>query len=76
MLAAEPQSFSSGPDLSGRRIGIHAVRALCGDVCTMTIYRWMKAPEMSFPAPILIARRRYWKEADILAWLDASGERA
>ncbi|WP_420344471.1 helix-turn-helix transcriptional regulator [Paenirhodobacter sp.] len=37
----------------------------------MTIYRWLNSPEMNFPKPIYIGRLRYWKEADVLTWLDA-----
>lgn len=76
MMAAESQSFSLGPDLNGKRIGIHAVRNLCGNVSSMTIYRWLNSPEMNFPKPIYIGRLRYWKEADLLTWLDAREVRA
>ncbi|WP_152455406.1 AlpA family transcriptional regulator [Roseivivax sp. THAF40] len=36
----------------------------------MTLWRWLQRPDLSFPKPAYIARRRYWREAEILAWLD------
>ncbi|WP_235857738.1 helix-turn-helix transcriptional regulator [Marimonas lutisalis] len=54
-----------------KRISANAVRILCGDVSDMTLWRWLNDPAMNFPKPFYIARRRYWREADILAWLDA-----
>lgn len=58
-------------DLPGKRISIARVREVCGGVSAMSIWRWLNTPEMKFPKPIYIARRRYWREADILEWLDS-----
>lgn len=57
-----------------RRIGINAVCDLCGGVSAMTIWRWSQDDSLDFPRPIYIGRRRYWKEAEILAWLEARAE--
>lgn len=54
-----------------KRIPASAVRKLCGGVSDMTLWRWLGSPEMDFPRPIYIGRRRYWREADVIAWLDA-----
>ncbi len=54
-----------------RRIPASEVRELCGDVSDMTIHRWLNRTDLNFPKPIYIGRRRYWKEADVLAWLEA-----
>lgn len=54
-----------------RRIPVSDVRRLCGDVSEMTIHRWLNRADLSFPKPAYIGRRRYWKEADVIAWLDA-----
>ena len=51
------------------------VRALCGGISDMSLWRWLNNPEMGFPQPRVIARRRYWKEAEILAWIEAQSER-
>ena len=56
---------------SERHIPISTVRAMCGGVSSMTIYRWLRQPDMGFPAPIYIARRRYWKKGDVMAWLES-----
>ncbi|KEP68010.1 prophage CP4-57 regulatory [Thioclava dalianensis] len=53
----------------------NAVRMMCGDVSDMTIWRWLHDAELDFPKPIYIARRRYWREAEVLAWLDAQAEK-
>jgi len=37
----------------------------------MSLWRWLNDPAMNFPRPIYIAKRRYWREAEIVAWLDA-----
>lgn len=54
-----------------RRIPASEVRQLCGDVSDMTIHRWMNRTDLNFPKPVYIGRRRYWREADIIVWLDA-----
>lgn len=59
---------------SAKRIASSKVRDLCGGVSDMTLWRWLNDPSLNFPKPIYIGRRRYWKEVDILAWLDAQAE--
>lgn len=80
MTVMIPQSVGNtetSPHIVGNlRIQIRAVRNLCGNVSSMTIYRWLNDPAMTFPKPIYIGRRRYWKEADVLAWLEAREGRA
>ncbi|MGX0877046.1 putative DNA-binding transcriptional regulator AlpA [Roseovarius sp. MBR-154] len=51
-----------------------AVRDALGGVSDMTLWRWLNDPALNFPKPIYIARRRYWKEADVSQWLDAQAE--
>lgn len=55
----------------GKRITATKVRDLCGDVSDMTLWRWLNDPALNFPKPIYIARRRFWREADVIAWLEA-----
>lgn len=50
--------------------------ALLGGISDMTLHRWLHDEGLNFPRPIYITRRRYWKIADVLAWLDAQGEAA
>jgi predicted DNA-binding transcriptional regulator AlpA len=56
---------------SHRRIGAAEVRTLCGGVSDMTLWRWLEDETLGFPRPAYIARRRYWRESDILDWLEA-----
>ncbi len=44
-----------------------AVRARYG-VSDMTIFRWLADPRLSFPQPIRINGRRYWRIADLQAF--------
>jgi len=57
-----------------KRIPAAAVRDLCGGISDMTLWRWLD--RQGFPKPSYIARRRYWREADVVEWLDAQGEPA
>lgn len=54
-----------------RRIRAAVVRQMCGGISDMTLWRWLENPELNFPRPIYIGRRRYWREADIVVWLEA-----
>lgn len=62
--------------MTEKRIQAAAVRALCGDVSDMWVWRKLNDPDSGFPQPSYIGRRRFWREADIVAWLDAQAERA
>lgn len=69
MNCEEPQSTHPH-----RRINAARVCELCGGVSDMSLWRWLNDPALNFPKPIYIARRRYWREADVIAWLDAQAE--
>ena len=58
-----------------RLITAHDVRHLCGGVSDMSLWRWLQSEELDFPRPIYIGRRRYWKEGDIFAWLEAQPQK-
>lgn len=38
------------------------------DICSRTLNRWEERPELGFPKPVRINRRRYWRLADLQAW--------
>ncbi|MGB3313277.1 MAG: transcriptional regulator [Albidovulum sp.] len=59
-----------------KHITAAVVREICGAVSDMTIWRWQNDPTLNFPKPIYIGRRRYWREADVIAWLNAQAEAA
>jgi hypothetical protein len=45
------------------------VRIACGDVADMTLWRWTRNPEISFPGPDLVLNgRKYWRRRTIEAW--------
>ncbi|CAM5420046.1 hypothetical protein FALB51S_02492 [Frigidibacter albus] len=55
-------------------ISANAARILCGDVSDMTLWRWLADPDLAFPKPVYIGRRRYFREAEIFAWIEAQAE--
>ncbi|WP_333830193.1 helix-turn-helix transcriptional regulator [Pararhodobacter sp.] len=57
--------------MSEKRIQASAVRALCGDVSDMWVWRKLNDPNSGFPKPFYIGNRRFWREAEIITWLDA-----
>lgn len=59
-----------------KRIQASAVRGLCGDTSDMWLWRRLNEPGSDFPKPVYIARRRYWKESEIIDWLDAQPQQA
>jgi len=52
-------------------ISAATVRDLCGGVSDMTLWRWLNDRDMNFPEPVYIQKRRYWREAELGAWIDA-----
>jgi predicted DNA-binding transcriptional regulator AlpA len=60
--------------MNEKRIQAGAVRQLCGGVSDMWLHRRLR-DDPTFPKPIYIGRRRYWREADIIAWLEAQGKK-
>jgi predicted DNA-binding transcriptional regulator AlpA len=57
--------------MENKRIPSNATREVCGGISDMTLWRWLNDPALQFPKPIYIGRRRYWKEAEVLAWLES-----
>lgn len=48
------------------------------NISDMSLHRWLNNPDLNFPAPLKINRRRYFKESDLVAWerARASGKAA
>jgi predicted DNA-binding transcriptional regulator AlpA len=44
------------------------VKARCGNVSDMCIWRWLRDERVAFPQPIQINRRNYWRLGDLRAW--------
>ncbi|SDF15490.1 helix-turn-helix transcriptional regulator [Thalassobaculum litoreum] len=45
-------------------------------VTSMTLHRWLADTAKDFPAPHYIAKRRYWRLADLIAWEQARPRKA
>ena len=57
--------------MSSKLMTASSVRYALGGVSDMTLWRWLNDAALNFPKPIRIQSRRYWREADIIQWLDA-----
>jgi hypothetical protein len=44
------------------------VRERYGGISDMSLWRWVRNPEMGFPQPFTINRRRYWRLRDLEIW--------
>ena len=44
------------------------VRQRYGGISDMTLYRWLRDDKLSFPQPIYIQTRRYWRQDALEAW--------
>jgi predicted DNA-binding transcriptional regulator AlpA len=66
-MASNPAPEFSSPE---RRIQAAAVRDLCGGVSDMWLWRRLDT-DPSFPRPVYISKRRFWREASIVDWLEA-----
>ncbi|NRP45537.1 hypothetical protein XMV225_002719 [Aliiroseovarius sp. xm-v-225] len=47
------------------------VCARLGGISRMTLWRHLEDPELNFPQPVMRIRKvRYWREADLVEWLE------
>jgi predicted DNA-binding transcriptional regulator AlpA len=49
-------------------LGSKQVTARYDNICTLTLYRWVKHPKLNFPQPVKIHRRYFWKLGELRAW--------
>lgn len=61
---AKRQTFLTGPQVQARYQKSH-----------VTIWRWVRDPELAFPQPIQINRLNYWRLSDLEAWEAAQAEK-
>jgi predicted DNA-binding transcriptional regulator AlpA len=53
-----PRRFLTGPQVCSRY-----------SITDMSLWRWLKDPMIGFPQPTMrVKYRRYWLEADLIAW--------
>jgi hypothetical protein len=43
------------------------------DISKATLHRWLNDPDLAFPKPIVINRRHYFLETEIVAWERSQG---
>jgi predicted DNA-binding transcriptional regulator AlpA len=60
--------------MENKLISATAVRELCGGVSDMTLWRWLNDPDLAFPRPTYIGRRRYFREIEIADWIEAQAD--
>ena len=41
------------------------LRERYGNISPMTVWRWVRDEKMSFPAPLLIGKRNFWRLSDL-----------
>ncbi|MCZ7857065.1 helix-turn-helix transcriptional regulator [Agrobacterium salinitolerans] len=41
-----------------------------GGITDMTLWRWSRRPDLDFPKPLVIARRKYWDIRDVDAFIE------
>jgi predicted DNA-binding transcriptional regulator AlpA len=44
------------------------IRTRYGDVSDMCLWRWLRDQKLSFPQPVLINGRRYWRLSNLHGW--------
>jgi predicted DNA-binding transcriptional regulator AlpA len=61
-----PHRFLTGPQVCSRY-----------SITDMSLWRWLKDPTIGFPQPTMrVKDRRYWLEADLIAWERTQHRRA
>ena len=71
-MSASVSSIPQPPAVHKPRVWLTArqVRHRNGDISEMTLWRWMRDPEMGFPKPKVRNRIRYWDEEELDRWDD------
>ena len=52
------------------------VRQQLGKISNVTLWRWVLDPDLSFPKPIKISGRNYFRADQIDAWIEEQAEAA
>lgn len=61
---AAAKTFLTGPQVQARYQKSH-----------VTIWRWVRDPDLAFPAPMQINRLNYWRLSDLEAWEAAQADK-
>lgn len=54
-----------------RLLPANEMKTRVGGVSDMTIWRWLRKPDLGFPRPININGRNYWPEAELTAFIES-----
>ncbi|MFG6508275.1 MULTISPECIES: helix-turn-helix transcriptional regulator [unclassified Sulfitobacter] len=69
---AEPvEDHETSSHKSYRLINSQDLREMFGGVSKMTLHRWQKDPKLNFPKPIFVSRRRFWRESELIEFIDS-----
>lgn len=52
-------------------ISSSTARELLGGISAMSEWRWAQDEKLNFPRPIKIRNRNFYREADILEWINS-----
>jgi predicted DNA-binding transcriptional regulator AlpA len=52
-------------------ISAATVRQLCGGISDMALWRRLNRPDLNFPRPRYVGKRRYWVEHEVIDWVKA-----
>jgi hypothetical protein len=55
------------PDITGRKLPTRSVCARYG-ICSRTIARWERDPDLNFPQPMVLNGRKYYDEDALTAF--------
>jgi hypothetical protein len=61
---------------SGDLLGAPQVRRRYGGISDMCLWRWLRDPNLDFPRPLIIRKRRYWQTGKLKAWERAQARKA
>lgn len=50
-------------------VNSNTVMARLGDISRATLWRYLKDPELDFPRPIVMRKRRFWREDELSDWI-------
>ena len=50
------------------------VRSQLGDISDVSLWRWIRNPDLNFPKPTRISGRLYFRSDEIDAWIEAQAD--
>lgn len=52
--------------------GFIQARRVCEllDTSETTLWRWTRDPDLGFPRPRYVGRTRFWRERDLIGWME------